>query len=155
MVAESATRIGDHDLYSLGAVLFQIEELTKEKRMRTRRLAWFLQSAYGDNKQFLNQMKALPASEMVPGDSSAPSTLMGMAAALIASGEPICIGLQDGNPLLVVDPPMMGYFYGTEPYQLEHTAVWLEELGEILGAMALNLREIRKQMENDPRTSTN
>ena len=123
--------------------------------MKAEGLTSFFLSAYGDNKQFLNQMKALPASEMVPGDSSAPSTLMGMAAALIASGEPICIGLQDGNPLRVVDPPMLGYFYGTEPYQLEHTAVWLEELGEVLGVMALNLREIRKQMENERRTSTN
>ena len=105
--------------------------------------------------EFLNEMRTLPDSEMITGDSAAPSNLLSMASALIASGEPICIGLEDNDPLLVVDPRMMGYFRGREPYQLAHTAEWLEELAEFLSTMAANLQEIRKQMENDPRTSTN
>ena len=40
----------------------------------------------------------------------------------------------------------MGYCYGREPWQLDHTVEWLEELREILGTMASNLRAIRQRM---------
>ena len=105
-----------------------------------------LQAISDGNSQLLTQVKALPDSEMIPGDHTVPSTMMARAASLIASGEPICIGLMDDNPLFILDPEVMGYYLGREPWQLEHTAGWLEELGEFLGTMASNLREIRKQM---------
>ena len=100
--------------------------------------------------EFLNLMKSLPFSEMLPGDASdsdAPSTLMAKAAALVAAGEPICIGLYAYNPLFILDPALMGYYYGRKPDQLDHTVQWLEELRLILGTMASNLRTIRDRME--------
>ena len=71
---------------------------------------------------------------------------MAKAVALVADGELICVGVADSNPLFILDPPVMGYCYGREPWQLDHTVEWLEELREILGTMASNLRAIRQRM---------
>ena len=107
-----------------------------------------MKEAFYDS-EFLNHMKDSSFEKMIDGDSEAPSMLMSKVVALIADGEPICIGLCDSNPLYILDPPVMGYYYGREPWQLDHTVEWLEELREILGTMASNLRIIRNRMEAD------
>lgn len=105
-----------------------------------------LHKAYYD-REFLNHMKSSSFEKMIVGDSEAPSMLMSKVVALIADGEPICIGLMDSNPLFILDPPVMGYYYGREPSGLDHTVQWLEELRVILGTMASNLRTMRDRME--------
>ncbi len=120
----------------------------KEIKMETDEHTRSLHSYFCD-REFLNRMKALTDSKMIPGDSEVASTLMAKAVALVADGEPICIGLNDDNPLFILDPRLMGYFYGREPYQLDHTVEWLEELRVVLGTMAANLRSIRDRMETD------
>ena len=99
--------------------------------------------------EFLNRMKSLPDDQMILGDSKVASTLMAKAVALVADGEPICIGLMDNNPLFILDPPVMGDCYGREPWQLDDTVEWLEELRGVLGTMATNLRSTRDRMETD------
>jgi hypothetical protein len=105
-----------------------------------------MKEAFYDS-EFLNHMKDSSFEKMIDADSEAPSMMMAKVAALVASGEPICIGLMDGDPLLILDPPMMGYYYGREPWQLDHTVELLEELRVILGTMASNLRTMRDRME--------
>ena len=97
--------------------------------------------------EFLNHIKSSSFDEMVDGDSEAPSMLMAKVVALVAAGEPICMGLCDSNALYILDPPVMGYYYGREPWQLDCTVQWLEELRVILGTMASNLRTMRDRME--------
>ena len=58
----------------------------------------------------------------------------------VADGEPVCIGLYDDQAEMTLDPTLMGYCLGTESWQIEHTIEWLEELRELFGAMAENLR---------------
>lgn len=99
------------------------------------------------NREFLERMKGSSFEKMIDGDSEAPSMLMAKAIALVEEGEPVCIGLCDNEPLYLLDPEMMGYYYAREPWQLDHTVDWLEELRVILGTMASNLRVIRDRME--------
>ena len=99
--------------------------------------------------EFLSLMKSSSFEKMIDGDSEAPSMLMAKVVALVAAGEPICIGLCDSEPLYILDPPVMGYYYGREPWQLDCTVEWLEELRVILGTMASNLRTIRDRMKAD------
>ena len=113
--------------------------------MQTESQTQMLKEAFYD-PEFLSLTRSSSFDKMIDGDSEAPSMLMAKVVALVAAGEPICIGLCDSNPLYILDPPEMGYYYGREPWQLDHTVEWLEELREILGTMALNLRAIREHM---------
>ena len=113
--------------------------------METDEYTKILHKAFYD-PEFLNRMKSTSFDKMVDGDSEAPSMLMAKVVALVADGEPICIGLCDSEPLYILDPEVMGYYYGREPWQLDCTVEWLEELRVILGTMASNLRTIRERM---------
>ena len=75
-----------------------------------------------------------------------PSYLFLQVVALIADGDPVCIGLYDNNPAMILEPASMGYFLGREHWQVQHTIEWLQELRDLLGTMAENLRTIRQTM---------
>jgi hypothetical protein len=104
---------------------------------------------YDGQETLLERLRALPPEQMILGDSEAPSTLFSQAVALAARGEPICIGLMDCNPILIMDPPMMGYFLGTGE-MLDSTIEWCEELGAVLHTMAANLKETRSRLAGQP-----
>ena len=114
--------------------------------MKTDSQTQMLKEAFYDC-EFLKRMKSSSFEKMIDGDSEAPSMLMAKVVALVAEGEPICIGLCESEPLYILDPEVMGYYYGREPWQLDCTVEWLEELRMILGTMASNLRTIRDRME--------
>jgi hypothetical protein len=108
------------------------------------------ENCLGSCSGFLSRLMALPLGGMVGGDDEeeAPSTMLAQAAVLIARGEPICIGLYDHNPILIADPPMMGYYHGQDPSDLEASIDWLEELSSFLDCMASNLRVTQARMES-------
>ena len=111
--------------------------------MHTDPLTESLRGADLDTDKFLQELKLMPDTEMIPGSRESAWRMMARAAVLIADGEPICLGILDDDALYIIDPDAIGYFRASEPWQLDHTIGWLEELQGFFATMTASLKEIR------------
>ena len=113
-----------------------------------------MSDSLGDCEDFLNRLKGLEEYDSIGGadGTEAPVTLFERAAILISRGEPVCLLLQEHIAPYMVDPEVMGYYYGRTDDDFEYTIGFLEEMCEILTCMATNLRITHTRMKSLSKT---